>query len=287
MTPESAPTVDSVLEEATRVLHEAGLPDARREAVALLAFALGVDRGGVAARKPDPIAAAVAARFGELVAGRARRVPPQQLEGRAEFRGLTFEVSADVLIPRPETEQLVQAVLDAGLPDRARIADLGTGSGCVAVTLATLRPSWTALAIDLSPEAARIATRNASRHGVASRVDVRVLDFAAVPDQERGAYDGVVSNPPYVAEAEWSGLQPEVRDHEPRIALVPGPTGNEAYETVCRSASLMLRPGGLLALELGWKSEAAVRARVAERGFREISVIPDLQGIPRVLTARR
>ena len=112
-------------------------------------------------------------------------------------------------------------------------------------------------------------------------------DFATVPDDACGIYDAVVSNPPYVAQEEWSGLQPEVRDHEPRIALVPGPTGNEAYEAVVRAAGEMLQPAGLLALELGWKSEAAVREIVLRSGFREIAVSTDVQGIPRVLTARR
>ena len=132
-----------------------------------------------------------------------------------------------------------------------------------------------------------VAARNAAKHGVTERVATIKRDFAYVPDVERGIYDAVVSNPPYVPEEEWRGLQPEVRDHEPRIALVPGPTGNEAYEAVARAAGEMLRPGGLLALELGWKSEDAVRGIVVGSGFREIAVLPDMQGIPRVLIARR
>jgi release factor glutamine methyltransferase len=247
---------------------------------------LGTDRGGVAARKPDPLDPQAAARFAELVSRRVHRTPLQHLAGRAEFRGLEFEVSPDVLIPRPETEELVQAVLDAGLPEAASVADLGTGSGCIAVALAFERRSWRVVAVDLSAEALRVAARNAASRGVRERVTVVARDFAAVPDAERGRFDAVVSNPPYVPEAEWRGLQPEVRDHEPRIALVPGPTGNEAYDAVTRAAAVMLRPGGLLALELGWKSEEAVRGIVVGHGFREVVTKPDLQGIPRVLTAR-
>ena len=287
MTSGSAPTVAAALEEAARRLREAHVPDARREASALLALTFGTDRGGVAARKPDPIAAGDAARFEELIASRVLRIPLQHLAGHAEFRGMEFEVSGDVLIPRPETEDLVQAVLDAGLPETARVADLGTGSGCIAVTLAVERRSWRVAAVDLSAEALRVAARNAATHGVAERVTMIARDFAVVPDGERGSYDAVVSNPPYVPEEEWHGLQPEVRDHEPRIALVPGPTGNEAYAAVARAAASMLVPRGLLALELGWRSEEAVRAIVAGEGFREIAVRPDSQGIPRVLTARR
>jgi release factor glutamine methyltransferase len=287
VTSEAAPTLATVLEEATRRLREAHVPDPRREATALLALIFGTDRGGVAARKPDPIAAVDAARFEELIASRVLRTPLQHLEGRTEFHGLEFEVSGDVLIPRSETEDLVQAVLDAGLPESARVADLGTGSGCIAVTFAVERRSWQVIAVDLSAAALRVAARNAATHGVGERVTFIERDFAAVPEGERGLYDAVVSNPPYVPEDEWRGLQPEVRDHEPKGALVPGPTGNEAYEAVARAAREMLRPGGLLALELGWKSEEAVRAIVAGAGFREIAVRPDLQAIPRVLSARR
>jgi len=280
-------TVAELLEEAHRRLRDAQVPDPRREAVALLALVLSTDRGGVVVRKSDPMAVGDAARFEELIAARARRRPLQHLERRAEFRGLEFEVGPDVLIPRPETEGLVEAVLEAALPSTARVADLGTGSGCIAVALAVARRSWQLLAVDVSPEALRIAARNVANHGVADRVTLIERDFAAVPEAERGRYDAVVSNPPYVAEDEWRGLQPEVRDNEPRMALVPGPTGSEGYEAVARAASGMLRPAGLLALELGWKSETAARGIVARHGFREIVVAADLQGIPRVLTARR
>ncbi len=287
MTAEAAPTVATILEEAARRLREAGVPDPRREAASILAFVLGTDRGGVVARKPDSVATGSAARFAELIALRALRTPLQHLEGRAEFRGLEFEVNADVLIPRPETEELVQAVLDAGLPEAARVADLGTGSGCIAIALAVRRPAWRLHAVDLSAAALRVAKRNAARHGVAERVAFVECDFATVPDDGRGLYDAVVSNPPYIPEEEWRGLEPEVRDHEPKGALVPGPMGNEAYAALVRAAAIMLRPGGLLALELGWKSSDAVRSMVASSGFNDIGVQPDLQGIPRVLTARR
>ena len=287
MIPEAAPTVAAVLEAATQRLREARVPDAHREATALLALALHTDRGGVFARKPDPVAPGDAERIEALIASRARRMPLQHLEGCTTFRGLTFEVNAEVLIPRPETEDLVQVVLDAALPENARIADLGTGSGCIAVAVAVVRPSWQLVAVDLSAAAILVAARNANEHGVAERVAFIERDFAIVPTAERGVYDAVVSNPPYVPEEEWRGLQPEVRDYEPKLALVPGPTGNEAYATVARAASSMLRPGGLLALELGWKSEPQVRAIVAAAGFGTIEVRADIQGIPRVLTARR
>lgn len=286
MTAPAVRTVGNALDEATRRLGEAGIPDPRREAVALVALAVGSDRGGVVARHPDPLPPAEDARIETWLASRLRRVPLQHLSGVAEFRGLEFAVGPDVLIPRPETEDLVAAVLEAGLPEGAAVADLGTGSGCIAVSLANERPSWHLTAIDLSDKALEVARANAARHGVAARVAFTLRSFGAVPPAECYAFDGVVSNPPYIPEAEWDELAPEVRDHEPKSALVPGPTGNEAYAAVVAAASTMLRPGGVLALELGWTSEAAVRELVARAGFGEVRVRPDLQGIPRVLIAR-
>jgi release factor glutamine methyltransferase len=279
-------TVGDLLEEATRRLAEAHVPEPRREATALLALALAADRGGVAVRRPDPIPEGIEARIGELLLARERRVPLQHLVGRTEFHGLDFEVGPEVLIPRPETEDLVDAVLGAGLPASARVADLGTGSGCIAIALAVARPGWRVVAVDRSAAALAVAARNAAAHGVGERVRFVERDFSVVADGEAGAFDAVASNPPYVPEDEWRGLQPEVRDHEPRLALVPGPTGHEAYAVVARSARRLLRPAGLLAVELGWTSEAAVRRIVGDEGFVGVAVRPDLQGIPRVLTAR-
>jgi release factor glutamine methyltransferase len=285
VSPVVPPTVVTGLDDAERRLREAGVPDPRRDAAALMAQVLGTDRGGVAARKPDPLAPEPAARFAALVAARALRRPLQHLAGSAEFAGLALAVSADVLIPRPETEDLVCAVLDASLPEAARIADLGTGSGCIAIALAVRRPRFAITAVDASPRALVVAEANAKRHGVSARVAFVKADFAALPDSWDGTFDAIVSNPPYVSEAEWRELEPEVRDHEPKEALVPGPTGHEAYAVIVRTARAALRPGGLLALELGWKSEGAVRALAEEQGFHDCVVRPDLQGIPRVMTA--
>lgn len=287
MTPETGPKVGAVLADAVLRLRAAGVPDPPFAAAAVMALALRTDRGGVAVRLPDPLGPEAAARFAELLDLRVLRKPLQHLSGRTVFRGLDFEVNADVLIPRPETEGLVTAVLGAGIPDVARIADLGTGSGCIAVSLAAAQPLWWLAAVDISERAIHVAGRNAAKHGVTERVRFIVRDFAVVPASELGTYDAVVSNPPYVSASEWDGLDPEVRDHEPRLALVPGPTGNEAYETIVLSAGEMLAKGGLLALELGWKSEAAVRELVAHAGFTHVEVRPDMMGIPRVLTARR
>ena len=285
MTAPAATTVGDLLEESTRALASAGVPDARREAIAVLAHALGTDRGGVLSRRPDGISEGDRARARSWIASRAEGLPLQHLTGVVEFRGLSLSVGPEVLIPRPETEGLVDAVLAADLPETAEVADLGTGSGAIAVALAVDRPGWRVLALDRSPEALAVAGRNAARHGVAGRVELVEGDFAAIGS--RGLFDAVVSNPPYVAEDEWGGLAPEVRDHEPKGALVPGPTGLEAYERIVPLAASVLRERGVLALELGHDSARGVRALAERAGLSSVEVYPDLAGIPRVLVARR
>ncbi len=287
MTSGAALSVGEALADAKERLDAAGVPDPRREASALMAVVLRTDRGGVAARRTDRLELPAAERFEALVEKRARRIPLQYLEGEADFRGLTLTVTPDVLIPRPETEDLVDAVLHAGLPADARVADLGTGSGCIAVSLAAERPGWRVTAIDISPAALDIARLNAVRCGVADRITLLAGDFTRLDAKGVGRCSAVVSNPPYVSQSEWEGLEPEVRIHEPKQALVPGPTGDEAYAALVPVAAAMLEDGGLLALELGWKSEPSVRAFIAGSGFHDVAVRPDRQGIARVLTARR
>lgn len=275
------------MEAATRRLESSGVPGARREAELMLAFVLGIDRGGVIARRPDPLPAAGAARFEGLLGRRERREPFQYLVGEQEFHGLLFRVDRRVLIPRPETEHLVDAVLAAGLSQGSRVLDLGTGSGCIAVSAALARPDLRIVGVDRSEEALAVARENVERHGAGDCVVCIAADLAALPDAWTGAFDAVVSNPPYVSEEEWRELAPEVRDWEPKGALVPGPKGNEAYEALAPAARRLLRPRGLLALELGWTSEAAARQAVERAGFGAVSVLPDLRGIARVLCARR
>ena len=285
MTPPAGQTVGDLLEQSTRRLAAAGVSEARREAVALLAHVLGVDRGGVLVRTPDLLDGTIAASIRALVDARAERRPLQHLTGEVEFDGLTLEVGPAVLIPRPETEGLVEAVASAGLPDDARVVDLGTGSGCIAIALSVRRPRWLLTAVDRSPEALAVARRNAARHGVADRVTLVEGGFESVAG--RAPLHAVVSNPPYVPEGEWRTLAPEVRDHEPKGALVPGPTGLEAYAAIVPLAAASLVPGGVLALELGWTSEPGVREMAERAGLTAIRVLPDLAGIPRVLLARR
>ncbi len=253
-----------------------------------MAWALGTDRGGVAARLRDPLGDDTSARYERFLEARERRVPFQHVTGFQEFRGLPIAVDPRVLVPRPETEEVVEAALGF-LPEDAEgpVADLGTGSGCIAVALAVERPRLRVLALDRSPEAVEVARGNAARHGVSDRIELVVGDFAAPPPSWRSRAAVVVSNPPYVSRAEWEALEPEVRDHEPRAALVPGETGHEAYAALAPAAFDLLAPGGVLVLELGWKSAAAAEESVARSGFRGIEIRPDLAGIARILVARR
>lgn len=268
-------------------LREAGVPDPRREAEFLLGFVLGTDRGGVLVRRPEPIDAASADRFEALLTRRAAREPFQYLTGEQEFLGRGFAVDARVLVPRPETEEVVEALLERLDPGARGVADLGTGSGCIAVSVALARPGVRVHALDRSEGALDVARANAVRHGVHDRITFRLGDFAEPPREWLAGMDAVISNPPYVGEDEWRDLAPEVRDHEPKAALVPGPTGDEAYRVVAAAASALLVPGGLLVAELGHRSAAGAAAAARAFGLLAVEVIVDRRGIDRILVARR
>jgi len=282
-----ATTVREAVDLASARLERAGVDHARREAMRLLARLLGTDRGGIVARAPETLPADVARGFGALVARREGREPPQYLFGEEEFFGRVFAVDRRVLIPRPETEILIEAVLSIPLDGAARVVDLGTGSGCIAVTLALERPLWSIVALERSADALAVARANVERHGVRRRVDVVEGDFVDATRFPGPPFDVVVSNPPYISEEEWRGLAPEVRDHEPKGALVPGPSGLEAYRALAPVALEVLRPDGWIALEIGYRSLDGARAAVEAAGFHAVEVRPDLRGIPRVLLARR
>ena len=276
-----------MLDRATRRLTSAGVPEARHNAEILLSHVTGRDRGVLLASRRDAVDPALASRYGEAIRCREQREPLQHILGTQEFYALTFQIDARALVPRPETEGLVQAVLDHDLPNRSSVADLGSGSGCIAVALAVTRRDLEVFGLERCPEALELARINARRHALEDRIDFVEGDWRAAPPEWRERMDAVVCNPPYVREDEWIALDPEVRDHDPRDALVAGPTGLEAYESVVPACFDMLRPEGIVALELGLGQEDGVRAVAARAGFRGIEVRPDLQGIPRVLIAEK
>jgi release factor glutamine methyltransferase len=233
-----------------------------------------------------------------LVARRAAGTPVQYLTGHQEFWGLDFEVTPDVLIPRPETEHVVEVAL-ARLAARAietlRVADVGTGSGCLAVALAAELPRARIFATDISAAALNVARRNAAKHGVATRIEFlecNLLDAflrdgtarAAAPDV---ALDLIVSNPPYVALADAASLPREVRDHEPAAALFAGESGLDVYGPLIRQAEKLLAPGGLLVVELGCSAADHVGTLLSSPVWRDVAVADDLAGIARVASALR
>jgi release factor glutamine methyltransferase len=252
--------------------------NARLDAELLLGAVLGVPRTTVFAHPERPLSAEESARFEHFLARRLAAEPMQYITGTQEFFGLPFEVSPAVLIPRPETEHLVEAAL--ALEAGPRIVDVGTGSGAIAVALAKAISGAHITAVDNSPAALEVARRNASRHGVTSQIDFVLADL--LTKSEESSFDAVVSNPPYIADDEI--LEPQVRDYEPHSALFSGPTGLEVYRRLIPQAAKALRPGGWLLLEIGHGQQSALETLLTS--WQDVRFIADLQGIPRVVEAR-
>jgi release factor glutamine methyltransferase len=268
----------------------AGIPpdQAAIDAEVLARSAAGWDRAEYLTRRDTPVEAAIAGRYDALVARRERREPVAYILGRREFWGLDFVVSPGVLIPRPETEFIVEAAL-ARLADRARawcIADIGTGSGCLAVALAVELPQAHVTATDISEDALVIAAANAARHGVAARI---TLLRTSLLDEAPGPFDLIVANPPYVPRAHQATLSPDVRDHEPDAALYGGgEDGLDEIRALLGQARSRLAPGGWLQMEFGFGQADAVRAAVGAAGhLRLVDVLRDLQGHERTIVAQR
>jgi release factor glutamine methyltransferase len=282
----AAVTVTQALDLGVSRLRAGGVTHPPLDAELLLRHVLGWDRASILARGGDALSPAEEARFFDLVAARARRRPLQHLTGTQAFWRHEFVVGPAVLIPRPETETLVEAGLGLlGTRSAPRVIDVGTGSGCIALSLAAERRDAILVATDLSAAALLVARENASRLELAGRVRFVRGDLLDAFRSRPGAppFDLVVSNPPYVREAEWRDLAPEVRDHDPRIALVP-PDGVEAlYGRLLAGAARVLRPGGAVAVEVGAGQFGAVAAEAAAAGFVDARTVRDLQAIPRVI----
>lgn len=247
---------------------------------------LGWDRARFVADRNERASSAFLLRYEPLVARRERREPVSYIIGTREFWGLPFEVGPDVLIPRPETEFIVEETLAAIGPNAVpRIVDVGTGSGCIAIALAREIPGATVIATDLSSHALDVARRNASRHSVSDRVTFVETSFL---DGVDGNVDVIVSNPPYVPSVSEPGLTPEVRDYEPPVALYGGTDGLEALRSVLEGAAEKLARGGLLVMEFGCGQDDCVRQLVAGvSGLEIVKIRHDLQDIPRTVVCRR
>ena len=281
------PTIRDILTEAIPALDAAGVDTPRLDAEVLLGHVLGVTRGWLWAHPECEVPAKAVARFRELLARRVRREPLAYLLGEWEFYGRPFYVTPDVLVPRPETELLVEAVAAGARARRAAcLADIGAGSGSIAVTLALEAPDARVFAVDLSPRALAVARRNAERHGVADRIILLEGDLLA-PLRAAGAapLDAIVANLPYIAEEEYPTLMPEVREYEPPLALRAGEGGLALVFRLIREAPPLLADDGLLAMELGAGQAQRVLDALARAGWRSLRVIDDYSGIPRHVTA--
>jgi len=278
-------TLGSMVQEgAARLAAGPHAERARRDAETLLLHVLRKDRPWLMAHSSEE--PAEAARFADLLARRLRGEPIQYITGEQEFYGLPFRVTPDVLIPRPETEHLIEKALAlvTGLAN-PRIVDVGTGSGAIAVALAHDLPHAQITALDISRPSLEIARENAERNRVARRIRFLQSDLLASVAEER--FDLVVSNPPYVPTADRDSLSVEVREHEPALALFAGDDGLDVYGRLIPTAFSALEAGGFLALEIGYGQSDAVAALLTNSGFGRIEIMPDLQGIARVVTGQR
>lgn len=274
-------TAAEALRAAIARLTAAGVPDPARDARRLLAHALDLAPDRLSLHLPDRLTAAASARLDAALTARAARQPVSQITGHRAFWGRAFRVTRDVLDPRPETETLVALALEAPF---SRVLDLGTGTGAILLTLLAERPGATGLGVDLSTAALDVARGNAQALGLSDRAELRQSDwFSAVA----GAFDLIVSNPPYIAADEMTALSPEVRDWEPHLALTPGGDGLDAYRAIAAGVGAHLCPGGRLMVEIGPAQGAAVSHLFVRAGLENVAVHPDLDGRDRVVSAIR
>ena len=272
-------TLATALRQGTSLLQEAGIPVPRLTAEVLLAHAAQKDRVWLIAHSDDELTELAWIHYGRYLHQRLQGMPTQHITKKQEFYGRDFRVSPAVLIPRPETEHSVETALQRA-PGATRVVDIGTGSGAIGITLA-LELGIPVTLTDISFDALRVATYNAKQLGANATLVCCDLGAALT-----GQWDVVASNPPYIPYSEGEGLAPEVRDHEPHVALFGGEQGTEPYVQLIVDAERLLRPGGLLVMELGYRGLDSVRAMLGPQ-WRDVEVTHDLAGWPRVLSAVR
>jgi len=279
-------TLRDALEAGSHRLTEAGATSPRKNAESLLMYSLGRDRAYLYAHPERTLTGDEEFRFEAAVTRRERGEPLQYVTGHQEFWGLDLLVSPAVLIPRPETEHVVEAVLERArsIPS-PRIVDVGTGSGCIALALAQELPHAEIHGVDISSAALEVARANAQRLGFAERVRFQSSDLLGAFSKDTVGFDFVVSNPPYVSEADRESLQPEVRDFEPHAALFAGPMGLDVVRRLIPQAQRSLKSEGWLVMEIGKGQDAAVQEYLSS--WKNLRFVPDLQGILRVVVAQR
>ena len=299
-------SVRALLKQGIGQLRQANVPSFTLAAELLLLHAAARDRTWLYAHPEEILSAEITSQYFVLIQRRADGEPTQHLTGKQEFWGLEFEVTPDVLIPRPETEHLIEVALDRLALRELRashsprltgngitLVDVGTGSGCIAIALAKELPDAIIYATDISAAALDVARRNASRLGVFGQIQflesnlLEVFIESRATDHESRLFDLIACNPPYVGQRDAESLPREVRDHEPPAALFAGEEGYELYGALIPQAACHLKPGGLLVLELGYNSLLAVQPLLDPSHWTSVAVTNDLAGLPRVLAAER
>lgn len=274
------------LRQASEILQASGIVESRREADSLLALTLEKDKTFLIAHPEYELSVEEETRFQDFLTRRADREPFQHIAGKQEFYGLDFEVNRNVLIPRPETEMIVEAAIEIlRAKKNSRFCEVGIGSGCIAVSVLHQVETTSAIGFDISPEALKIAARNAARHKVLSRLELKISDVFEVMQNEK--FDLVVSNPPYISGAEVENLQAEVRDFEPFIALTDGKDGLSIIEKIIVESPKFLNEDGSLLLEIGFGQAQIVREMFTPGIWHAVDILPDLQGIPRMIKAQK
>jgi release factor glutamine methyltransferase len=277
-------SIAEVIREASQILERAGVPEARRDAGSLLSFVIGKDRTFLIAHAENELDDREVDQYREVVERRAAGEPLQYITGVQDFFGREFRVTPDVLIPRPETELLVETALEVSRT-ATEICDIGTGSGCIALTLLCELKDARAVAVDKSAAALEVAGFNAQKLSVADRVEFVISD--CFNDLGYREFELIVSNPPYVSASFLPGLQREVRDHEPLVALSPGPDGLTVIRRLIHEAPAFLKQNGHLMMEIGFDQGEAVQQLIDASVWQSLEIRPDLQRIPRIVVLRK
>ncbi len=274
------------LQEASEILQSGGIAEPRREANSLLASALQKDKTFLVAHPEYELSNEEEKHLQNFLQRRASREPFQYIVGRQEFYGLDFEVNRNVLIPRPETELMVETAIEIlRAKNGSKFCEVGIGSGCIAVSILHIVKTARAIGLDISPEALKVAAGNAATHELLNRLELKISDVFEVLKDEK--FDLIVSNPPYIPNKDVGNLQAEVRDFEPVIALTDGKDGLSIIEKIIVEAPQLLNENGFLLLEIGFAQADKVREMFSVEIWRAVEILPDLQGIPRTVKAEK
>lgn len=263
-------------------MRTSGINEPRREASLLIAFSLQKDKTFLIAHPEYELSTEEETRLLKVLQRRAKREPFQHITGKQEFYGLDFEVTRDVLIPRPETEMIVENAVEL-LPANSKFCEVGIGSGCISISILHNIETVIAIGLDISANALQIAKKNAQKHEVSDRIKLKISDVFEVLQNE--TFDLIVSNPPYIPRQDFAALQPEVRDFEPINALTDGKNGLSIIKKIINDAPYFLRSHGVLLMEIGFNQATEVKEMFSPKKWQSIEILPDLQNIPRMVKA--